>query len=186
MQNIIKDFGALIASLTALFIAGGGGRFLSSLFYKPKLSVVAFRRFKQKDELAVWRILIKNEGNDTARDVQADIEKVYDEGRERKNFLTVPLQWTHLNEEKRDILLKQTVYLDIFDEILRFEGSPAHKSPQIRFRTRFGLEIFDFSWLKTKESRIKIVVFQRSGSLLPVYIDVNIGKEFIEASLDNS
>ena len=130
-----------------------------SKFYKPELKIVDFGPFKQASNLKVWRIAIKNCGNEVAKNVQADVTKIYDKGQERKNFLTVPLQWTHLNSESRDISIGQIVYLDFFDDIPGTHGSPASVNHSVRLRSQFGLDIPDFTYLKNETSSVEIALF---------------------------
>jgi gas vesicle protein len=173
-KSFFEQYGTLIgtsiASATALFIAVGG-RWLRSKFYKSKLKVVDFKKFAQKrDEdtslLIVWRIVIKNCGNETAKNVQADVTKIYDNEIKRPGFLPVPLKWTHLDNESRNILPGQTVYLDLFDEIHSF----LPRAMEIRLCTRFGLDIRKFTFLENGKANLKIAIFQKNGSKLNIAI----------------
>jgi len=159
IKIIIRDYGSLIASITALFIAGGGGRWLMTKFYRPKLEIVGFGPHKQASNLKVWRIVIKNYGNEVARNVQADVIKIYDKNKERENFLPIPLQWTHLNQESRDIFPGQTTYLDFFDDIPGTHSSPASVIHSVRLRSQFGLDVADFTYLKNETSEVQIAIF---------------------------
>lgn len=173
----MEFWGPIIASLTALFLGGGGGRYISPILgFKPKLEISSLKKFSQSPN--VWRLLIKNTGKNTALDVQVDIVEVKDDGEVRENFLPVPLRWTHKDCENRDILPGQAVYLDIFEHFNRFEDSRAI------FATRFGRGIGDFTEIKSGVSRIKIAFFERGGISFTKHIDVSWdGGLFFDARL---
>jgi len=173
-KSFLEQYGTLIgtsiASGTALFIAVGG-KWLRSKFYKANLKVVDFKKFVQHGDkstklLVVWRIVLKNRGNETARNVQADVIKIYDNEKKRSGFLPVPLKWTHLDNESRDILPGQTVYLDLFDEIHTFMP----RNLEIRLCTRFGLDIRKFTFLEDGKADLKIAIFQKNGSVMNIAI----------------
>jgi hypothetical protein len=169
-QPFFVQYGALIASATALFIAIGGN-WLRSKVFKSDLRVIGFRNFKQQENLIVWRIILQNKGHDTAENVQADVIEISDDGKKRGDFLPIPLKWTHLDTESRNILVNQTVHLDIFDEIHNSQGSPAYSNLEIRLGTRFGLNIRKFTFLESGKAKLKIVVFQKSGSNIEIDIE---------------
>ena len=161
----LRDYGALIgtilASATALLIAVGG-EWLKSLIFKPELVILNFRKFRQSHELTVWRLVIKNTGRDTAREVQAEILEIKDEGNLRENFLPTTLSWTHLNKERRDVLKSQTVYLDVFNQIDK--GPINRMDHHVIFASPYAQNIEDFFFLKPGESEIKLKLFQKNGS----------------------
>lgn len=173
-KSFFEQYGTLIgtsvASGMALFIAVGG-KWLRSKFYKSNLKIVDFKKYIQKRDndtslLVVWRMVVKNCGNETARNVQADVIKIYDNETKREGFLPVPLRWTHLNNESRDILPGQTVYLDLFDEIHTFFP----KNLEIRLCTRFGLDIRKFTFLENGKANLKIAIFQKNGSIVNMIV----------------
>lgn len=59
-----------------------------------------------------YRLVIKNDSNHIAKNVEFDIEEVIFNGTKRVNFLPAPLNWTHGNS-LRDIFPHQIAYLDI-------------------------------------------------------------------------
>ena len=68
----------------------------------------------------VTRLLVKNHGSVSARDVEAHVEEIWDRGEKRENFAPVPLRWMHGQARQgapsvRDIHGKQPSYLDIAD-----------------------------------------------------------------------
>src|SRR5437899_3223088 len=94
---------SLFASLVALFLGGGGGRYIKPyLGIKPTLRIAGLRRYMQ--DVYVWRLAVENIGSETAKDVQVDVTKLTHNGTPRENFLSMPLRWTHLDCESRDIL----------------------------------------------------------------------------------
>jgi len=76
-----------------------------------------------KPPLEVSRLVIENKGKHTARIVEAYIENISDNGEIRKNFIPMPLMWTHGQlfhdgwATSRDIYPNQTVYLDILNYV---------------------------------------------------------------------
>ncbi|MCW1887973.1 MAG: hypothetical protein KIH67_000245 [Candidatus Moranbacteria bacterium] len=173
LLGILKAFfakEALVAAATALFIAGGGGRWLLSLVYKPKLKIMGYQPFRQVGYLKVWRMAIKNVGNEVAEDVQATTLKVFDDGEERRNFLPVPLRWTHFNQNqmKRDILPGQTVFLDIFEDIPSPQDSADTANHTIRLASEFGAEIKDFNHLYPNTTKFEIAILHRRMKPLKV------------------
>lgn len=174
LKTFSSERGALIASITALFIAGGGGRWLLSIFYKPRLTIIGFRPYKQVSGLKVWRIIIKNVGNEAAQNVQADVVNIYDNGEERKNFLPIPLRWTHLDSESREILSGQIVYLDFFDDIPTNLLPTIETHHTIRICSRFGLDIPDFTHLKNETSCVEVAIFHKRRKPLKLSINTRI------------
>ncbi|MBI2621991.1 MAG: hypothetical protein HYW63_05110 [Candidatus Levybacteria bacterium] len=161
--------GTIIASLTALVIAIWG-RGLKRLGYKPKIEIVDLIQNNQNPSLDLWRLVIKNSGNDTAKKVQVDIVEVFDDGNKvRKNFLPIPLRWTHLDTESREILPNQTVYLDLFEHINRGKDI-TNLQFFLRFGSRYAQEIKDFCFLEEGDSKINLKIFQESGDSLEITI----------------
>src|SRR3989344_5155347 len=163
--------GTIIASITALGIAIWG-RWLRSLPFRPELKIVDLISRNQTPSLNLWRLVIKNIGNDTAKNVQVDIIEVVDDGKKlRKNFLPLPLRWTHLDKECRDILPDQTVYLDLFEHINR--GPLGNIQHFVRFGTRYAQEIQHFCFLNPGKSKVKIKLFQENGVSFETTVDTD-------------
>ena len=161
---------ALVAAMTALFIAGGGGRWLLSLVYRPRLKIVGYQPFRQVGYLKVWRAAIKNVGNEVAEDVQATTLAVFDDGKQRRNFLPIPLRWTHLNQGQvgRDILPGQTVYLDIFEDIPSPQDSADTINHTVRFASEIGSDIPDFTHLYPNTTKFEVAIFHKRMTPLKV------------------
>jgi len=160
------DFWAsILPSIVALLIAGGIGRFIKPyLGIKPELEVLELNRFRQDHH--VWRLAIINNGRETAENVQVDVIKMYDNGVPRENFLPMPLPWTHLNKENRDISPNQTVYLDVF----------YHKTntpDDVHIATRFGGGIDNFRKLKIGKTRLVLTFYEQSGKSFNKEIEVS-------------
>ncbi len=163
---------SLFAPLVALFLGGGGGRYIKPyLGIKPNLHVAGLRKFGQ-DRQDVWRIAIENLGTETAKDVQVDVTKIIDNGAPRENFLSMPLTWTHLGCESRDILPKQTVYLDLFQHHI-----PNQFETTVNLVTRFGGGINDFRELQQGKTKLELRFYYRGGKVSKE-IEVN-WKDFI-------
>lgn len=117
------------------------------------------------------RLVIRNEGNDTAENVQVDVIKIFDDGESRKNFLPMPLLWTHLGREERNILQKQTVYLDIVN--WNTEGNSLSSLTFIpELATRYGGGIDDFRKLKSGKSRLELTFYKRGGKSFSKKIEI--------------
>ncbi len=63
--------------------------------------------------ICLYRLLIENDSNYTAKNVEIDIEEVIDNGKEREYFLSAPHRWTHRENSLRDIFPHQIASLDI-------------------------------------------------------------------------
>lgn len=164
---VISSTIGLISSVIALLIAGGVGEYIKPwLGFKSSLELLSFRRYKQASHY--WRLAIRNSGREVARSVQVDILKIVDDGgKERDNFLPIPLRWTHLNCESRDILSNQTVYLDVIEHI------PSAMENAARLITRFGGGVDDFEKLKNGESHIVLGIYQMNGKFIESSIDIS-------------
>lgn len=147
---------SLFASFVALFLGGGGGRYIKPfLKIKPDLRVADLRRFRQAPH--VWRLAIKNIGTETAQDVQVDITKLIQNDSPRENFLTMPLRWTHVDSETRNILPKQTVYLDLI------EHHTTKSSPTVNIASRFGSGVDDFRELDEGKTKLELTFYYQNG-----------------------
>lgn len=160
LGDIVQKYGVLIVSATALFVVVGG-EWLKSKFFKSELKVIGFEDFRQNHELIVWRIIISNIGSVTAEDVQVDVIKIKDDGKIRDNFLPLPLRWTHLDKENRNILINQSVYLDIFEHIDK--GLSSNAQHYVKLGSRYAQEIKDFCFLEPGKSEVTLRLFQKNG-----------------------
>lgn len=163
--------GAVVASFTALFIAGGGGKFVKEFFYYPYIKL-PFNVVRNKQNHYMWRIAIQNDGNAIAKDVQVDVISIIEDGRERENFIPMPLRWTHLSTESRDIIPKQIVYLDVLEQHTVLENTPLFGT--VNLATKFGEGINDFRNLKISdtETTLNLVIYEKRGECIPISIEV--------------
>lgn len=173
--------GSLIASSTALFLAAGGSEWLKRKFINPKLKIVGnIMRFTQNHYQ--WRIAVLNEGNDIAKNVQVDVTEIAENGKPRDNFLPMPLGWTHFGGEVRDILPKQTVFLDVFEHHIR----RGDRFGTVNLATRFGGGIDDFRQVRINPeiSTLELTFYEQSGKTFKRYIELYFGSElFFEARI---
>lgn len=112
-----------------------------------------------------FRLMIKNKGETTAFDVEPYLEKI--EG--RKNFIPLPLRWTHLKGEiRRNIHPDQEVYLDLFSFSKKDEAVP-HILTSIRKRNSEDLDN-----LNDGENILEIKMYQKNGKTIDEKIKVYI------------
>ncbi len=150
----------LVASFTSLLIAGGIGKYIKPfLWIKPNLKTLKLELYSQSS--LYWRLPIKNVGNQIAKDVQVEVTQVIDNGKRRSNFLAVPLRWTHLNCESRDILPSQTAYLDVID--FRNAYALIEEKGFAKIITRKSGGVDHFQSLKPGKTTLEITIFQESG-----------------------
>ena len=178
-KNFIESYGSFIASffasLVALSIAIWGWK-MGSWFKRPKLKVIRLKKYNQNGGLNVWRILIKNVGNETAKNVESEIIEVYDGAIKRENFLPCPLRWANRQnlESYRslmNILPGQTAFVDLLDEFYR-DGKL-----NMRFGTVISLDdIKDFSYLSNDRSMIKVGIFCENYKTLYFNFKFNLAK----------
>lgn len=89
-------------------------------------------------------------------------------GDSRENFIPYPLRWTHLNKSQRDISLGQTVYLDICE----YPGKDYSANP-IMCSSIGGIgSINTLSSLNREVTRLELMVYQKSGQIFPIKLNV--------------
>jgi hypothetical protein len=122
--------------------------------------------------LDIARLAIRNEGRFKALSVEAYIEKICEDGEVRKDFIPMPLSWTHgqLNKSGpavRDIYPNQTVLLDILQNTL----DPEYVGDRsVRFAVAAGQNIDTLSKLALGESEVLIKIYQESGQVNDVLL----------------
>ncbi len=179
LEFLISLLFSIIPSIVALCIAGGIGRFIKPYFgIKSELEILELRRFRQKHH--VWRLVVVNNGREIAKNVQVDVIRMHDENILRENFLPMPLPWTHVNKENRDILPKQTVYLDVFYHKI---NSP----DDVHIATRFGRDIDNFRKFRIGKSKFLLTFYEQGGNSFNREIEVSWeGGLFLDARLQGS
>jgi len=110
----------VVVSLFVALVATWVADWLRRKPTKTNIKFIKAKTFPQVEEsLVMGRLVGKNYSNKKAVSVEAYIEAIEDNGVPRKDFLPVPLHWTHyqLNEELilKNICGNQYFYLDIFN-----------------------------------------------------------------------
>jgi hypothetical protein len=181
------DWITAIGTVSAVVVALITPWIINSLNNKPKKSklvVVGSSVINQdtaegeieeniKHLLNVGRIAIKNIGEHKAVAAEAYLEKVFLDDAERKNFIPMPLVWTHgqLNKSGpaiRDIYPNQTVYLDIYYQIYD-DGYVNNNIVDFSLATAFDNK--NLSFLGIGRSKILISIYQESGQVVPINIE---------------
>ena len=117
-------------------------------------------------KLKYFRIAIKNKGEVTARDVEVSLESI----EKRKNFIPIPLNWTHINSIKRNISPGQTVYFDVFCTKENDNDNPIITSP-------IGFHGKKMSQLSLGHNKLIIKLYQDNGKTRTIDLKINIGKD---------
>lgn len=172
--------------LVALLIGIASPIFTEWLTRRPKKSelvVEGVRTITQENNSAMeaippleaTRLVITNKGRHKANAVEAYIQAVFDEGEERKDFIPMPLMWTHGHLAHngsvtvRDIYPNQTVYLDVLNTIY----DPLYVGDMSTlFATPTGTETDTLSKIVRGNSKITITLYQESGQVNVVKLDV--------------
>ena len=123
----------------------------------------------------VGRVALENTGKHKARSVEAYLEKIISEGKERPDFFPVPLSWTHGELNKgglsvRDIYPNQTVYLDIFNYV--FDPEVVGDSAAF-FAVAAGQGVDNLSRMNHGESKILVKFYQESGQVDRLWLDIS-------------
>lgn len=175
----------LISSVTALIIAVFG-EMMRKWWIKPKLHILKTVEMHEQSVdrmdgitastdywLSVYRIMIENKGNISARDVEVDVVSIYDDiNIKRNNFLPCPLVWTHAQEYSksriiRDIHSNQVAYLDFIS--LYIPSFSSHSEYHCKVNRKLFLNIgpgrdsSELSGLKKGKTMLKLKIYQESG-----------------------
>ncbi len=105
-----------VVNLLGILILGGlaiWGDQLKKLLFKPNIRPVESVRTNQRrsDGTAdtYQRLIVKNDGKVAANNVRVLLTYI----EPRKNFIPVPLNWTHWNTVARDISRGEPAYIDV-------------------------------------------------------------------------
>lgn len=128
-----------------------------------------------QDRFIVTRLLVKNEGSVSARDVEAYVEEIFEGGNKRKNFVPVPLRWTHGQARGgtlavRDIHAKQPSYLDVVD--VRPTELAEKFALLLCVSVEAALKYEDLSRLWPGQSTLIIAVYNASGRVTKIRLSV--------------
>lgn len=170
--------GAALASIVALGIALYGEPLRRRWIKTTLLANKVVHHVQGRGDLIVYRLLIINVGNHKAQDVEVTVDKLYEDGGvERKNFLPVPLGWTHAHAYVRTAVLRdihpgQWVYLDLCDFIHSQREGQGFSEAVLRLSAQAGQEIPDFNRLKPGKTKLLLKAYQTDGKPLPIEIIV--------------
>lgn len=114
-----------------------------------------------------YRLVLLNKGKYTARNIEVDVEEVYDdEDRKRDNFIPAPLRWTHINTTTRNIFPNQVAYLDVC-EFKREQGK------NLRLLAPNIVDLSDMPYLKAGQTRLILRCYQENGQTGKIDVFVN-------------
>lgn len=154
----IGTIGAVFVALAiAIF-----GKTLSELFYKSDLRIIEPFENEQIEGHIVTgqtRLLIRNDGNSTSRDVEVYVNRLYYNGHARRNYLPVPLYWTH-NGPKRNFHPKQFGYLDL---CRRNDINNPNVIPKLVLAA--GANVPTYEDIYPGKTELELIFFQESGQV---------------------
>ncbi len=137
---------------------------ISYHFRKPKLKFVKIIKSSQKSE-CVCRLVIKNDSNHLAKNVEFDIERIIHNKKRRENFIPAPLSWTHNNKNPfRDIYPKQTTYLDVIT--IKENKNPMVYAPNI-------WDIPNLVEIKEGSTTLELKYYTENGKTDSLKLEVN-------------
>lgn len=110
--SAISAIGTIILGALAIF-----GEQIKKIIFKPKLFAVNIVRTEQsigigKNNLIFQRLIVKNIGKSIAKEVRVLLTYEISP----KNFIPVPLAWTHWKTSSRNIHQDEPVYIDILQK----------------------------------------------------------------------
>lgn len=134
--DTLKDWGSFFAALVALVLGLCAEKIRDLTIRRPKLKlhdsiyyeVVQTDRIQNTQNQIVqiqrkyYRLLLVNESNVLASNVQVRLEEVY-VNNVKNSFIPTPLCWTHINKHSINIFPRQTVYIDFILSDLQQYGS---------------------------------------------------------------
>lgn len=176
------EFWSVIVTGIAVIVALVTPWIVNSLNERPRKSRLIFRQsiFTSQDAIKPWdedtdpdrllglgRLIFTNEGRYIAKSVEACIDRIVFEGKERSDFIPMPLVWTHGQLGKsglhvRDIYPSQTVYLDFFR---LYRDSIYVGNQDVQFAVATGAEFENLSGMNIGESLVYIKLYQESGQV---------------------
>lgn len=151
---IFPGFAALAIAIWGEALKKKLGRWRSNLEIKKEIVPIT-QRYKNGSKIICCRLAVENKGKDTAREVFADVMYIKEEGSLREDFISAPLNWTHLTEQ-RNIHPTQTCFLNLVQVELE------RNVPFLRLSTR-GFGIRTLERLEKGETELKVVIFPADG-----------------------
>jgi len=177
-----------VVGVAALVVAFLGGLVVSPVmavvreqvrdyFFHPEIRAVDTVRTHQDGRtgqagMVVTRLLLKNEGSVSAREVEAYVEEIFDNGEKRESFIPVLLRWTHSHVREgsrymRDIHAKQSCYLDVAELGAAAVGYKVVLRPDWAAR-----EYGAYSRLKEGRTELVIRLYNASGRTTTVRLQI--------------
>jgi hypothetical protein len=154
----LTAFSTLAAVIVSLTIAVAG-KSMKNLFYKSNIEYIDKLQNIQTTQ-GHTRLLFKNMGNDTAREVEIYVTEIIDNGQKRADFLPVPLSWTHDGRSRRNFHPNQFGYLDL----CRLDDVSANSlNPKLVLSAGAGVPNYEV--ITEGETEISLMMFQQSGQL---------------------
>lgn len=157
----LTAIGTLTASVIALIIAIWGDRLKSWGGYRPKIVLVDKFENIQENELQQkqghTRLLFENKGKATAEEVEAYVTNIYDNNNPRRNFLPVPLSWTHDGRSVRNFHVNQFRHLDFSR---RDNTEDVNSVPNLVLAAGAGIPAYQK--IKIDTNKIELTLFQKS------------------------
>lgn len=168
---VVAFFGGLVVSPVMAVVSER----VRDYFFHPEIRAVQVVSTDQIFAI-VTRLLLKNEGSVSARDVEAHVEEIFDGDDKRENFVPVPLRWTHGQDRPgspsiRDIHADQSCHLDIADVV-----RPTYMGQSSEMVLCVPVEaariVKDFCTLKAGRTRLGIAIYNASGRTTRVQVSV--------------
>jgi hypothetical protein len=122
---------------------------------KSNIKAIKVNKHCQNSEY-YYRLVLKNEGKYTAKNLEIDIEEVYDDKLKRKNFVPSPLRWTHRDTKPRDVFPSQTCQLDICNFRFKQGENLILTAPDI-------MNLKSIPFLKAGKSKLILKHYQENG-----------------------
>lgn len=156
-------FATIAATVSALIIAIWG-KSLGSLFYQPNVilrdKLMNIQTNTAGKKQGQTRLLFENIGNMTAEDVEVYVLNVYDVDQPRKDFLPVPLSWTHDGRSRRSFHPRQFGYLD-FSRINDMDDP--NSAPHLVLVA--GAQIPTYEDILPITNKLDLIIFEKSGQV---------------------
>lgn len=157
----LTAIGTLTASIIALIIAIWGDRLKNWGGYRPNILLVDKFENIQENELQQkqghTRLLFENKGKATAVEVEAYVTNIYDNNIPRRNFLPVPLSWTHDGRSVRNFHVNQFRHLDF---CRRDNTEDVNSIPNLVLAAGAGIPAYQKINIDT--NKIELTLFQKS------------------------
>ena len=206
----------LWAIFVALVIAVSGptvSEWFKRRYYKPSLEFSKMPLLhlqplsggNNTGQQLIWRLSLKNNGLVSAKNVEVHVEKIFDNDKERDNFLPGQLIWTHAQTKSeflvvRDIHPGQTVSLDFCSarensqdrgertlnrsmrskEAVTDNDSPINKIEfisKLQLAVAAGASIDDFSAINSGNTVVSITAYEESGNNCKALVEIEWSQE---------